>query len=1028
MQKLVDFSLKQVSVIIIMVVLLFLGGSYSALNLQTENMPNISFPTVMITTVYPASPNEVLERITKPIENTLASLDEVKNISSTSSDNFSQIIVELNAGQSPDKAKAEVESLLNSLELPDEAGRPMVYTEGFASVPVFRMSVHTAPGESQTVLDRALEETILPKLQSLAGLDHMDIVGQRTRVMSIRFDADKINYHNLSPSEIADQLTGGLSSHPAGEIQVSGNKLMVHVKGKINSLTELQNYPVNLPNGSSITLDQLTTIESIYESKFLSRFNDQPAVAVNLYKTNSTNVVDFSEQVAKLSEDLQRDLPELRFETVQNSAIEIKSSINGMIREGAIGGLLAAVMILVFLRNLRMTLIVTVSIPLSILFSLLLMGLMDISLNIMTLGGMAIAIGRVVDDTIVVIENIYSELNKVTERSESHIKIATLQVASAITSSTLTTVAVFTPIAFVSGVVGQVFMPFAITLICALMASLLVALTVVPMLAKLFVLRAKHQVVDFENKQGKVSAGYRSILNWTLNRPIITLALAGICFVVTVVFTIPQLPVSFMPSSKSQKAIYFQVSLPKESSMGYTDSTAADFEHMLSEKEGTFTYIQSLIGYNYSEDQYPYIFSIFAEVAGNQDAKALISEYKQMLELRLPEGSNVEAGVLSFDDGESYSLYSYSLKGDDYHALRDAALMVKDELQNFEDLYSIKDSLSEEKQELSITVDQDKAKLYGVNPVLVADAVNLWISDMSLGELKLNHQTYELKAGLSSKDKNSKEKIEKLLIKTPTGAPVYLSEIASVDMIQAPVTIERDNKKQVVHVTALIDSDNVGGVSEQATMRIKELHLPAGVTGEETGVSEEIDESFNQMFIAMIVSVLVVYLVMVIAFGNARAPFAIMFSLPLAAIGGLIALLITNESLNVTSLIGFLMLIGIVVANAIVLIDRVQQLRQQGFTVREALLEAGMSRLRPIIMTAGTTVIALIPLAMGFSEGTLISKGLAVVVIGGMITSTLLTLVVVPCVYALLESGYERIVGRFLKKVGENNVEERSSV
>ncbi|MNZ41615.1 Swarming motility protein SwrC [compost metagenome] len=675
-----------------------------------------------------------------------------------------------------------------------------------------------------------------------------------------------------------------------------------------------------------------------------------------------------------------------------------------------------------------MTLIVVVSIPLSILFSLLLMGFMDISLNTMTLGGMAIAIGRVVDDTIVVIENIYSELHKAEERNESVIKYATLQVGSAITSSTLTTVGVFSPIAFVSGIVGQVFMPFAITLMCALMASLLVALTVVPLLAKIFVLNAKNKKVHHENPQNKMVLWYKGILEWTLKHPVITVGLSGICFVLVVVLTVPQLPVSFMPVSKSEKGIYFQVSLPKESSMESTDNIVAEFEEMLSEQKGELNYVQSLIGYNYSNDQYPYIFSFFAEVGSDYDAKTQVGKYKELMEQRLPEGSEVNAGVLSYGDGESYSMYSYSLRGDDYFALKDAALMVKTELKDIQDLSNVKDSLSEEKSQISVSVDQDKAKEYGLNPALVANSVQLWISEMTLGEVELNHQKYELKLGLSPQDKSSVDKIEKLQIKSPTGNSVYLSEIASVKMIQSPVTIERDNKKQVVHITAMIESDNVGGVSEQATSKITELQLPAGVTGSETGASEEIDESFGQMFVAMIISVMVVYLIMVISFGNARAPFSIMFSLPLAAIGGLIALLLTNESINVTSLIGFLMLIGIVVANAIVLIDRVQQLREEGYGVKEALLEAGVSRLRPIIMTAGATVIVLIPIAVGMSEGTLISKGLAVVVIGGMITSTLLTLVVVPCVYALLEKSYAWIVGRFRKGADDGSAIDPSSI
>jgi multidrug efflux pump subunit AcrB len=331
-------------------------------------------------------------------------------------------------------------------------------------------------------------------------------------------------------------------------------------------------------------------------------------------------------------------------------------------------------------------------------------------------------------------------------------------------------------------------------------------------------------------------------------------------------------------------------------------------------------------------------------------------------------------------------------------------------------MIEIKDSLSESKTEVEISVDQNKARLYGLSSAQITDNVRSWLAEESIGDLKFDNTTFDTKIMLDASFKDSVDKIGLFPIKTATGATVNLNEVAKVRQIDSPVAITRENEEQIVKVNAKIDNPDKGGVSAKVSAALKTLELPSDVRTEVKGVTDDIQTSFQQMFIAMGASIFIVYLVMVLAFGNASAPFAILFSLPLAAIGGLLGLFITNESVNITSLIGFLMLIGVVVTNAIVLVDRVQQLREDGHSVRDSLIEAGMTRLRPIIMTAGATIIALMPLGLGLSKGTLISKGLAVVVIGGLTTSTLLTLVIVPIVYEMIDRFKGRAARLFRKK------------
>lgn len=1022
MNRLTDFSMKNIAAVVILILLLSIGGAYAAGQLKVESMPDISFPVVIVSTQYMAPPKDVLDQVTKPLEKAIAATKGLKNVTSSSSDNFSQIVVELNQGIKVDDAKKDVESLIANVKLPQSSEKPRVMTFGFASEPVYYMAVYGENGMNQTELDKLYKDIILPGFNGISGVDHVDSIGNEEAQMAIRLDANALNQYGLSPSQVSGLIKAALLSSPAGSVDFEGRTQMVRVKGQIDTVYNLDNLPITTARGETLLLKQIAKVESITESPFIARLDGKPAIGIHLYKTKDANAVEFGDAADKLIAGWEKTLPNVKFHSVYNAATDIKHSIDGMVREGGLGAILASIMILLFLRNIRMTIIVLVSIPLSILVTLLFMAGLDISLNIMTLGGMAIAVGRVVDDSIVVIENIYSQLQKAHERNESVIKLATKQVSAAITSSTITTVGVFAPIAFVGGVVGEVFRPFALTLACALLSSLVVALTVIPMLAKLMVMKQKSIPAHDETKVGKMTKAYKGILVWSLNNRIKTMLLAGMLFVLSIILIVPQLATGFMPESESDRQMMFQIQMPRETSMETMNAKMKEIEETWrTEKDSAgqprFTHIESLVGYEFGTDRVPYKATIFTEVSVNTNANEALQQYKETLLADMPKGSKVEGQLLSFSGGGAGGTdFSYSLKGDDLLSLEQAAGMIKEKMQAFPELLEVKDTLGEKKMEVEVTVDADKARVYGLSSAQVMEAVNTWTREEDLGDLKFDNVTYETKLELDRSYKDSLNDISNIPIPTMVGSTINLKDIAKVREIDAPVSISREKQMQVVKVTAKIDSADKGGVSAKVSAELNALELPPGVSREVTGVSDDIAESFSQMFVAMGASIFIVYLVMVLAFGNASAPFAILFSLPLAAIGGLLGLLVTNESLNMTSLIGFLMLIGIVVTNAIVLIDRVQQLREQNYTVRDALVEGGMTRLRPIIMTAGATVFALMPLALGMSKGTIISKGLAVVVIGGLTTSTLLTLLVVPIVYELIYSFKNRISRMFHRK------------
>ncbi|KIL41451.1 transporter [Gordoniibacillus kamchatkensis] len=1023
MMKLTNFAMKNVAVVFILILLLIGGGTYSASSLKVEQFPAISFPFVAVVTQYNAPPSDVLDQVTKPLEKAVAGISGLQNLISSSDDNISSIFITLEGNQKPEDIKKDVESLISGVKLPDGAQKPKVMTAGFASAPIYYLAVYGENGMNQTDLDKAYKDTILPGFGSIKGIDHVVSVGNAEATMTIKLDAGALSNYGFTPAQAVGMLQSALVSSPAGTVDFNGNTEMVRIKGQINTVYNLQNMPLTTPKGDTLVLRQIAKVEAINEATYYARLSGQPAIGVLLYKTNEANAVEFAAAADKLMEGWEKTLPGVKFLSIYNQADGVKESVNGMLEEGIMGAVLASLMILLFLRNVRMTLIVLVSIPLSLLITLMLMAMLDTSLNIMTLGGMAIAIGRVVDDSIVVIENIYSQLVKRQERHESVIQFATEQVASAITSSTITTVGVFGPLAFVTGIIGSFFLPFAITIVCAILSSLLVALTVIPMLAKLLVLRTKRLPHHDENRVGPIIRRYKNIMNWTLARPKRTLLLAFLAFMITCVVTVPNLPVAVMGGDEAQKQMYFNIKMPKETSFETMDAKSKQLEQMmLSDKDAggkpVFHYVETLVGYydqrafrNVSQtDRIAYTATMFAEANESVDAKKTAKEWKEKLQAELPKGSEVEGDT--FSNGAptgSDADFSYALKGDDEQYLMQAVQMVKEKMKEFPELQDIKDSMAEMKKQIEITVDENKARQYGASSGSVLSTVHSWIAEEKLGDMKFDNTVFKTKVMIDPSFKNSVKAIGDFTMKTQTGAVIKLSDIAKVAEVQAPVSISREMQSQTLKVNARIDSKDKGGVSAKVSAALNQLQLPPGITHELQGASDDIQKSFIQMFLAMGASIFIVYLIMVLAFGNASAPFAILFSLPLAAIGGLIGLLVTRLTLDATALIGFLMLIGIVVTNAIVLIDRVQQLREQGYGVREALLEAGVTRLRPIIMTAGATIIALLPLALGFSKGTVISKGLAVVVIGGLTTSTLLTLIVVPIVYEIIEAFKGRV-------------------
>ncbi|MDP4146064.1 MAG: efflux RND transporter permease subunit [Bacillota bacterium] len=733
-----------------------------------------------------------------------------------------------------------------------------------------------------------------------------------------------------------------------------------------------------------------------------TRSNLKNGVLLSVYKTDDANTVEVSKNVRAALDEIAKSNKDVKFNLINDSADYVKTSVDGMVREGVLGALFAIIVIALFLKELRATLIAIVSIPLSILIALILLPRFNITLNTMSLAGIAVAVGRIVDDSIVVIENIYRRITEGKLPKEELVETAAKEVSSAITSSTITTVAVFLPLGMVSGIIGKIFVPFAFTVVICILASLLVAITVVPVMSKYMLLNKKVKHVE---KEGALARAYKKVLNGALNHRFIVLGLSLVLLVASYGL-VNKVGIQFLPS-ETASILNGKLSMPAGTSIEKTNEEALKFEKYLNSRNDVKT-IASSIGDNSGT-------STVGNLQGSNAAsftivlKDNIDKDKVAQEI-MDKAKEMSTDTISFTvtpqstTGASSDKVSVIINGNNIDDITKAANKVTDVLKSMSSLSNVTNNLAAKKPEISVVIDSKKAADKGITPMIAAGIVRSAISYDNVMTVKDGNKDVQVLMGYDNKDINSLDKVKAIKIQA-MGDPVTLADIADVKIADGPVSISELDGNQYANVSADIKGKDTSKITTEAMNKIDAVKssLPSGVTYSENGSSKDIQEGFSQMGLAMAAAIFMVYIVMVLAFGEAKAPFAILFSLPFAAVGAIFALFITKQPLTMSGMIGMLMLIGIVVTNAIVLVDRVQTNRHNGMSVREALLEAGSVRLRPIFMTAIATIMALLPLALGFSEGALISQGLGVVVIGGLVVSTMLTLVIVPIIYSILE-------------------------
>lgn len=1026
---LVNFVLKNKLAVWLLTIIITVSGIYSGTRMKMESIPDISIPYLIVMGVYPgATPEQVMNELSIPFEKSVESLEDVKAVYSTSSSNVAQVQVEYDYGIDMDEKKRQLESALDNVKLPEGAQEPTIMAISMNMMPVVALSVSSSK-EDIVDLTSTVEDLLLPKIEKIDGVASATITGQHIEEVSFKYDEEKMAALGLTEDAVKQMIQASDMSLSLGLYQFTVGEQAVSVDGKVKSIDELKDLLIPVTPSATqpspfVRLGDIATIEVEGKVQSVSRTNGKDAIAIQIVKSQDANTVTVVNAVKDLIKDEEKRIDGLKIDISLDQGAPIEDSVFTMIEKAVFGGAIAVLIILLFLRDFKSTIISIISIPVSVFMALLLLNWMDITLNIMTLGAITVAIGRVIDDSIVVVENIYRRIHLKQEKltGRALIREATIEMFKPILSSTLVTVAVFAPLIFVGGMVGELFMPFALTMTFALGASLIVAITIVPALSH-FLFRKKIYGEKKESQHqevGKLANWYRGVLEKALNHKIITSTIAILMLVGSLALT-PLIGFSFM-GSQEEKVMYLTYTPGTGELADETEANVAQVEKELMKRKDIDILQVSITDATNADPTAmmmgggaggALMYLIFdPEMEDFPAAREEVEDYVFNLDQSGEWKSQNFSSTSMASNEVSYTLYS-----EDLNKLRSAVKDVEGSLKDVKGLEDVKSDYEDPYVEHVLKVEQKNVLKYGLTTAQIVMALNSTASQEVLTTVERDGKDINVIVKRDAKAAAlSIDDVLKTEIKTALGTTMTIGELVNVEEGTTLNSLSRSKGEYFATVSATIIGDDISKATSAADKKIDKLDLPKGVTTGVSGVAADMQETFTQLGIAMLAAIAIVYFILVVTFGEGLAPFAILFSLPFAVIGAFVGLYVTNQTISVSVMMGLLMLIGIVVTNAIVLVDRIIHMERDGLGMREAILEAGATRLRPILMTAIATIGAMIPMAIGNGGSGLISKDLAITVIGGLLSSTLLTLVVVPIVYEMLS----KMLKKNRKDVEEN--------
>lgn len=1020
--KIPEFSVNRKVTTAMLAMILVVLGTIAFFQLGLDFFPDLEFPTVSVITTYRGASSEDIENtITRPLEQIINSVSRVKKVNSLTIEGASVIMVEFEWGTNLDFAAQDVRDQIGLYQsyLPEEANEPLVVKFNFSQFPIIFGGI---TADMPTVeLKEIIEDEVAPRIERIDGVASVQVFSTEVREILVDVDKAAVESLNLSLDQILLALRMENLNLPAGHVVERHAEFLIRTLGEFESVEDIERTIVgSTQNGRPVYLRDVAEVrDGLKEARFISRIQREKGVIYTISKRSGANTVITAKAVNEELERIQQTLPEdIEFWPFMDQADMIQQVINRTGSNALVGGIFAIFFLFVFLRNWRPTLTIALAIPLSVITTFIALYLAGYTINLLTLGGLALGIGMLVDNAVVVIENIFRHLEEGKERGEAAKKGAS-EVGMAITASTLTTIAVFFPMVFAKGITGKLTQGLALSIAFALLASLFVALTIVPMVASILFKSNKNRnaggktvkKVEFE----KARNVYRNLLHKALKRR--GLVLVGVLGLFLLSFVIiPFLGTEFMPS-QDQDMLILNIRMPVGTSIEETDRVAKMVEELLDQQPEVQT-VSAQIGSAAEEDPSDLAggFSnsgthegiVWVGLVPQTERDASDLEVMERIRKKLPQLTGVKFEALDMSQmmmGGSSAPVEIKIFGKDVYQLREIADNIVSRIQDVEGLRDITHSFSQGKPEYHIRINRELASRMGL---MVSQIANT-IQTASLGTVATRYREgndeVDIRVRFRKQSRDSLSDIENIPIQTPANRMVRLNQVASISQGEGPIQIDRENQARVVTVLANIAGRDLGSVVSDIKQRIGRVErgLPSGYFIEFGGQYDDMQEAFVIMAAAFALATLLVYMIMASQFESFRHPLVIMFTIPLALFGVVLALLVSGKPVSLPVLIGFIMLAGIAVNNGIVMVDYINQLKRRGLEKKKAILQACPVRLRPVLITAFTTILGMLPMALSTSQGAEMRAPMAITVVGGLIATTLLTLFVIPIIYSLFD-------------------------
>lgn len=1005
------FSINRPVFTIVSMLFVLILGAVSIFKIPITLIPDLNPPIGVVVTNYPgASPIEVNEKVTKPLEQSLATLPGIKKVQSTSMESSNLIVLEFNWSTNMDKVQTDILQRIDLVPLPEDASKPSFLKFDPSQFPVIQLAL---AAENKDVDIRQIAESLEQELKRTDGVASVTVSGKIIEEIQIELDEAKLEQQNLTQADIMQVVQASNISLPGAELSTQeGQLLTTRVLSLFTSAEQIADLTVSVNplTGEALKVSDVASVKrQEQETTTITRANDQPAVLISVLQESGANTASVSET---FQAELNRLLQEPQYEGVEATILfdqgdYVRLAISNISSSLIFGGLFAMLVLFLFLRGVKSPLIIGIAIPYSVIVTFVLMYFADFSLNIMTLGALALGIGMLVDNAIVVIENIERHLELGESPNEAAVN-GTKEIALAITASTITTIAVFVPVIFISGLIGKIFTEFALTISFSLIASLLVSLTVIPMLASKFLTTKTDKRIE-KRQASWLYRNYKRALYWALKKKGMVLAATTLLLIISG-FSLYKTGTEFLPAT-DEGFVTVSVALPNSASVEKTEAVVSEIEAMAKELKEVDVVV-SLIGGNQQSlsrgtsnpNEAEISIKLVDLSARSKSIFDVVEQLEQQVKDQIGERAEV-AFSLSSSTGSTPNTLTFRATDSDEARLNESVKKIQQQLTQIESITEVTTDLDAIKEEIQIEIKRDEALKYGVLPAQIAQTVNTMMRGAFTTQIIAEDgEVLGVYTGFGKAYRENVEALKTMKLRTNAGVFVELQELAQIEVKETQTAIRRSDQAAAVALFVKYKTtESLSGISAKVDEGIEQANLPNTTKIIFSGDRELFDSAKKDMILAIILAVVLIYLVMGAQFESFKLPFVMIFSVPLMVIGVALALLVTNTLLGVTAIIGVLILVGIVVNNGIVLVDYINQKRQQGIDTQEAIIKGAQDRMRPILMTALTTILGLVPLALGIGEGTEMNQPMAIVVIGGLLSSTFLTLFIVPIIYRLIE-------------------------